>query len=211
MTATLCVFAAAGCMEEGMDEMGEMDDGPVAEGVSGKLGDPIPTATPEQLATFERGREVALKRFDLADGLGPAFNVTFCAACHERPEIGGGAALYRNFFLSGSRTQDGAFVFGQSAGMAGGVIRVFSYAPGLPARPVIPAETTVFAQRNAIAMFGASAAGQTSTAASWGASDESLRPFPSRGLFAGPFSITWALPPFRYPTSSAASFRWIVP
>lgn len=145
-----CVtLAATGCMN-----LGEMDDGPVAEGVSGRLGDPIPSATAEQLATFERGRQVALKRFDLADGLGPAFNVTFCAACHERPTVGGSAALYRNFFLSGLRTQDGAFVFGQSAGMAGGVIRVFSYAPDLPARPVVPPETTIFAQRNAIPMFG---------------------------------------------------------
>ncbi|MCA9611423.1 MAG: hypothetical protein KC586_01570, partial [Myxococcales bacterium] len=36
---------------------------PLAEGIYGPLGSPIPTATEEQRATFERGQAVALHRF----------------------------------------------------------------------------------------------------------------------------------------------------
>ncbi|MCA9571839.1 MAG: hypothetical protein KC656_28575, partial [Myxococcales bacterium] len=80
------------------------DHGPMAEGIYGPLGTAAPYATEEQLATFERGHEVALRRFDREDGLGPAFNVTFCAACHEKPTVGGSAGLYRNFFIGGRLT-----------------------------------------------------------------------------------------------------------
>jgi CxxC motif-containing protein (DUF1111 family) len=130
-------------------------DGPIAEGVSGKLGDPMPSLSAEQLDTFNRGKVVLTRRFDLADGLGPAFNVTSCGACHERPAGGGSAALYRNFFLAGRLKEDGSFVPSESQGNAGGVLRVFNYDPALPARPAVPATTTIFAQRNAIPMFGA--------------------------------------------------------
>jgi len=131
-----------------------MDDGPVADGIAGKLGDPMPSATEEQLATFERGKSVFLRHFTLGDGLGPAFNLTSCGGCHERPQPGGNSGLYRNFFLAGRETEDGAFVFSESAGMAGGVIRVFNYDSTHPFRPQIPDTTTIFAQRNAIPFFG---------------------------------------------------------
>lgn len=154
--ALLSGLTACNTLPPGVVDDGRTDDGPVAEGVSGKLGDPIPTASAEQLATFERGKEVARMRFDLADGLGPSFNVVSCVACHERPETGGSAGLYRNFFLSGRITSAGTFIAGESAGMAGGVIRVNHYGEGdgVTARPVIPADTTIFAQRNPIPMFG---------------------------------------------------------
>ncbi|TNF32057.1 MAG: hypothetical protein EP329_11260 [Deltaproteobacteria bacterium] len=131
------------------------DFGPMAEGIYGDaLGDPLPYATAEQRATFERGHAVALRRFARRDGLGPAFNVTFCAACHERPVTGGSSGLYRNFFLSGVETADGAFIPGFSAGDAGGVIRLYYYGDDYPARPPVPAETNVVTQRNAIPFFG---------------------------------------------------------
>ena len=50
---------------------------PVANGIFGELGAPLPSATPEQLAAFERGRAVALHRFTPEEGLGPEFNLTF--------------------------------------------------------------------------------------------------------------------------------------
>ncbi len=129
-------------------------DGDIAENISAPQGQIIPTATDEQKATFERGKAVMAKRFDLADGLGPAFNVTFCGACHERPVPGGSAALYRNFFLAGRLTNDGAFIASESNGMAGGVLRLFNYDENEDARPAVPTTTTIFAQRNAIPMFG---------------------------------------------------------
>ncbi len=129
-------------------------DGFIALGIAGRLGEPAPFATPEQLETFERGKAVLNRRFNLADGLGPAFNLTSCGGCHERPAGGGSSALYRNFFLAGRETADGAFLVSESLGMAGGVLRVFNYDEGEPARPPIPDTTTIFAQRNAIPMFG---------------------------------------------------------
>ncbi len=45
--------------------------GPVAAGVSARLGEPVPYASPEQLAAFARGRQVSLRRFDRRAGLGP--------------------------------------------------------------------------------------------------------------------------------------------
>ncbi|MCH8253639.1 MAG: hypothetical protein IID36_14425, partial [Planctomycetes bacterium] len=102
----------SGCSMPPADTTTNNDNGsepPVAEGIFAKLGDPLPSATPEQLEVFERGKEVFLRRFDLADGLGPAFNVTSCGSCHERPTPGGSSGLYRNFFLSGSVTDDGTF------------------------------------------------------------------------------------------------------
>ncbi len=130
------------------------DDGPIAEGVSAALGKVIPNATAEQRETFDRGLAVIQRRFDLADGLGPAFNITFCGGCHEKPTPGGSSGLYRNFFLGGRTTIDGAFLFSESAGDAGGVLRIFSYSDDDTAKPEVPDSTTIFAQRNAIPMFG---------------------------------------------------------
>ncbi len=81
----------------------------IAKDIFAKLGEPLPSATPEQQATFERGREVQLRRFTPATGLGPQFNVTFCGACHERPVPGGSSARYRNFLLVGQKLSDGSF------------------------------------------------------------------------------------------------------
>jgi len=148
------MLLAIGCNSGVVVPDGPMDDGPIAENITAKLGEPLPDATAEQRATFERGKAVFLRRFDLADGLGPTFNVTFCGACHERPAPGGSGALYRNFFLSGRLTNDGAFLPGESNGPAGGVIRIYHYGAGGLPRPAIPADTTIFAQRNPIPMFG---------------------------------------------------------
>ncbi|MEZ4234999.1 MAG: di-heme oxidoredictase family protein [Myxococcota bacterium] len=136
------------------DPPGLGDHGPVAEGIYAPLGQPRPDATAEQLTTFARGQIVATHRFDRAEGLGPAFNVTFCAACHEKPTTGGAAGLYRNFLLGGRRTVDGAFFFGESAGNDSGVVRMYAYGGTWPNRPVVPADTTIVSQRNSIPFFG---------------------------------------------------------
>ncbi|RMF76423.1 MAG: hypothetical protein D6744_12335 [Planctomycetota bacterium] len=131
------------------------DDGDIADGIMAPLGDPLPSASADQLAAFERGKAIFLKRFDLADGLGPAFNVAFCGACHEKPVPGGSAGLYRNFTLAGRTTSDGAFLFAESAGNDSGVVRMFDYDDSRPARPTVPDSATIFTQRNGIPFFGA--------------------------------------------------------
>lgn len=145
----LCGLGLVGCSDPGPNGHGS-----VAEGIFAPLGDVLPSASAEQKATFERGLEVSQHRFTVSEGLGPAFNVTFCGACHERPTPGGAAGLYRNFSITGYRLADGSFISGESFGMAGGVQRVYA-AGGLQARPEVPATTTIYAQRNPISFFGA--------------------------------------------------------
>lgn len=152
--SALIAAALAGVGCPGMFSPVGPDDGPVAGGIAGRLGEPMPGATDAQLEVFERGKTVFQRRFDLADGLGPTFNATSCGACHEKPVAGGKAGLYRNFFLGGRTALDGAFIFTESNGDSGGVIRMFHYGDGA-ARPAIPASTAIFAQRTALPLYGA--------------------------------------------------------
>jgi len=124
------------------------DEPRLAEGVFADLGEPLPSATEEQLATFARGRAVALRRFDRETGLGPEFNLTFCGGCHEKPTQGGSAGRYRDFLLQGQRLPDGSF----TPTGASGVQRQFSLGP--EARVPTPEGTNVVALRNPIPFFG---------------------------------------------------------
>ena len=120
----------------------------VADGIFAPLGAPLPAATPEQLAAFERGREVALRRFVPEDGLGPEFNLTFCAGCHEKPVFGGGAGHYRDFLLVGDElAPDTVIPRGKN-----GVQRQFSLDSGRAASDQL---TNISATRNPIPFFGA--------------------------------------------------------
>ena len=64
------------------------------------LGDPLPGLTAAERASFDRGRELFKKRFTPSQGLGPLYNATSCESCHSEPVLGGGADLYRNFYMS---------------------------------------------------------------------------------------------------------------
>lgn len=151
----LAVVAAAlafgGCAP---DEERDDDHGPMAEGIYARLGDPLPGLSAERTMQFERGLEVALRGFLPSDGLGPAFNVASCVACHEKPVIGGGAGLYRNFVLAGTTLGDGTFLPADSAGPAGSVLRVYNYDLEAEARPPVDSEVNTFGQRNPIPFFG---------------------------------------------------------
>ena len=141
----LCLLLA-GCPPPKGDEQPD-----VADEIFGRIGDPMPAATPGQIATFERGEKVATKRFTPQTGLGPTFNVSFCASCHEQPVAGGSAPRYRNFNLMAKELPDGTINFlGKS-----GVIRQFSTKP--PVRMPTPEDADVTATRNAIPFFGVGA------------------------------------------------------
>jgi CxxC motif-containing protein (DUF1111 family) len=55
------------------------------------FGDPLPGLTDDQLAAFEHGQEEFSEADTIAQGLGPVFNESSCAACHVGPNgaIGG--------------------------------------------------------------------------------------------------------------------------
>ena len=140
--APLLVMFAAGCPAD--------DDDPpqLAENIYARLGEPLPTATPEQLETFEAGREVAQRRFLPADGLGPTVNVSFCGSCHEKPVLGGGAPRYRDFYLVGQQLE-GGFI----AADKGGVLNSYGF-HGADIRPRRSDTDNVVGHRNAIPFFG---------------------------------------------------------
>jgi len=54
-----------------------------------RIGDPLPGLTAAELARFNAGKAVFQRVFDAAHGLGPLFNSTSCAECHEQPVVGG--------------------------------------------------------------------------------------------------------------------------
>ena len=118
-----------------------------AENIYAPLGEPLPTATVEQLETFERGEAVAIRRFTPSEGLGPQFNVTFCGACHEKPVFGGSAGRYRNFLLVGQTFEDGSRI---DLGV-NGVLDQFSLETN---RTADPEGANHFATRNPIPFFG---------------------------------------------------------
>ncbi len=139
IAASLLPIVVWGCAEEQTTG--------VAGGIFAELGEPLPFATDEQLEAFERGREVALRRFTREDGLGPELNVTFCLSCHEKPAFGGSASHYRDFLLVGDELSEDVVVpRGKN-----GVQRQFSYDSGrAPSDPL----TNLSATRNPIPFFG---------------------------------------------------------
>ena len=118
------------------------------QGIFGPLGAPLPSATPEELSIFERGRAVALRRFGPADGLGPEFNVTSCAGCHEKPVLGGSASHYRDFLLIGDLLLPDTMV---PRGKNGIQLQFSLETDRVPSDPL----TNVSATRNPVPFFGA--------------------------------------------------------
>ncbi len=127
---------------------GGADDATADPSLFAKLGDPLPTVSSAEQAAFERGRQIALRRFTPATGLGPAFNVSFCGGCHEKPVLGGSAGHYRDFTLVGRKLLDDTVVpRGKN-----GVQRQYSLELG---REPSDMEANVIAPRNPIPFFGA--------------------------------------------------------
>jgi CxxC motif-containing protein (DUF1111 family) len=52
-------------------------------------GKPFPTLTPGQLEYFKAGRADFAEAEEVADGLGPTFNLDSCGGCHSQPALGG--------------------------------------------------------------------------------------------------------------------------
>jgi CxxC motif-containing protein (DUF1111 family) len=53
------------------------------------VGDPLAGLTAGQLALFNAGKAAFVEVEDVADGLGPRFNLDSCAGCHAQPATGG--------------------------------------------------------------------------------------------------------------------------
>jgi len=132
--------------------------GTVVPGTRTPPGGPVAGLTADELAAFERGKDVFVRRFKPSEGLGPLYNATSCESCHSTPAIGGSAPLYRNFYLAmwedaGRQVPLPPFV--SAVVSAYGAGPTFTLAAG---RNVIPSDVNgspvVVAQRNALPIFG---------------------------------------------------------
>ncbi|MGZ6059849.1 MAG: di-heme oxidoredictase family protein [Myxococcaceae bacterium] len=106
-TALLLALWLGGC---GTNPGGAQDAGPLptADLTAGKFGEPLPSVTPEELASFRDGRDAFLKQETIGSGLGPVFNQPVCTQCHDSPPAIGGSNQ-RLETRYGRRLADGGF------------------------------------------------------------------------------------------------------
>ncbi len=121
-----------------------------AQTQSGPLGHPLAGLTPVEFEEFRLGLDDFLEVEAADEGLGPAFNGTSCAACHNVPSIGGGGVMAE--LRAGRRNADGEFETFDATGET--LFHLFSV-PSHGCQPMLPADATVFARRIPIPLFGA--------------------------------------------------------
>jgi CxxC motif-containing protein (DUF1111 family) len=116
------------------------------------FGDPLEGLTPNLRARFKTGKAVFERDFDPREGLGPVFNNTSCANCHDQGGIGGGSDTLETRYgqvidgVFNSLTQfDGQFLHSKGIGRFNGVDFVGE---------VVPPEANVVAQRRTNPLFG---------------------------------------------------------
>ncbi len=113
-------------------------------------GDPLPGLTPREFTEFRLGLDDFTEVETAEEGLGPAFNGTSCAVCHNVPAIGGSGILLET--RAGYRDADGSFRGLNDAGDT--LMHLFSI-PTHGCQPIIPDDVTVIARRAPIPLFGA--------------------------------------------------------
>ncbi len=111
-------------------------------------GSPLPGITPVEFERFRLGREDFLEVETADEGLGPAFNGTSCAACHNVPAVGGISTIAE--VRAGYRGEDGVFTE-----LHGGTLFHLFSIPDHRCHPQIPPEANVIARRSPIPLFGA--------------------------------------------------------
>jgi CxxC motif-containing protein (DUF1111 family) len=114
------------------------------------LGEPLPGVTPAEFEEFRLGLDDFLEVESAEEGLGPAFNGTSCAACHNVPAIGGAGTIAE--VRAGRRDASGRFHTLDASGET--LFHLFSI-PTHGCQAIVPPEANVFARRVPIPLFGA--------------------------------------------------------
>jgi CxxC motif-containing protein (DUF1111 family) len=124
----------------------------VAQGQERTLspGDPLPGISAADFSGFRLGLDDFLEVETAEEGLGPAFNGTSCAACHNLPAIGGGAVMLE--MRAGNR--DDANVFRALNDAGDTLVHMFSI-PNHSCQAVLPDDANVIARRAPVPLFGA--------------------------------------------------------
>jgi CxxC motif-containing protein (DUF1111 family) len=113
-------------------------------------GGPLPGLTAREFSEFRLGQSDFLEVETAEEGLGPAFNATSCAVCHNIPAIGGGGLILE--VRAGYRDEQGAFRTFDPTGET--LMHLFS-TPTHGCQPGIPSQATIVARRAPIPLFGA--------------------------------------------------------
>jgi CxxC motif-containing protein (DUF1111 family) len=114
------------------------------------LGTPLPGITPVEFEEFRLGLDDFLEVEASEEGLGPAFNGTSCAVCHNIPTIGGAGTMAE--LRAGRRNANGEFETLDASGDT--LFHMFSV-PGHGCQPILPPDANVFGRRVPIPLFGA--------------------------------------------------------
>jgi CxxC motif-containing protein (DUF1111 family) len=112
-------------------------------------GGPLPGLTPAEFSEFRLGLDDFTEVETAEEGLGPAFNGTSCAVCHNLPAIGGGGVILE--LRAGYRDGDVA----RGLNTAGDTLIHMLSTPAHSCQPVIPDDVNVIARRAPIPLFGA--------------------------------------------------------
>ncbi|HSR89854.1 MAG TPA: di-heme oxidoredictase family protein [Gemmatimonadales bacterium] len=104
LAASILILA---CQDENSPTQPAADAGHGVSNGKPAPGDPLPFLSPAQLALFNQGMAVFATEFTPATGLGPLFNSTSCAQCHNDPVLGGygdSAEVHMTTYTHGQRT-----------------------------------------------------------------------------------------------------------
>jgi CxxC motif-containing protein (DUF1111 family) len=123
-----------------------------AQGPSGPgaPGAPLPGITAPEFSEFRLGLDDFTEVETAEEGLGPAFNGTSCAVCHNLPAIGGGGVILE--VRAGYRDGTGA---ASGLNEAEDTLIHMLSTPSHGCQPAIPDDVDVIAHRAPIPLFGA--------------------------------------------------------
>src|SRR4029453_778773 len=113
-------------------------------------GDPLSGISAADFAEFRLGLDDFLKGESAGEGLGPAFNATSCAVCHNIPAVGGFGTIAE--VRAVGRDADGAFYPLYESGET--LHQLFSV-PTHGCQVSLPPDAAVIARRIPIPLFGA--------------------------------------------------------
>jgi CxxC motif-containing protein (DUF1111 family) len=113
-------------------------------------GEPLAGITPVEFEEFRLGLDDFLEVETAEEGLGPAFNGTSCAACHNVPAVGGAGTIAE--MRAGRRDASGRFQSFDATGET--LFHLFSI-PTHGCQAIVPDDADVFARRVPIPLFGA--------------------------------------------------------
>ena len=113
-------------------------------------GEPLAGVTPAEYEEFRLGLDDFLEVETADEGLGPAFNGTSCAACHNVPAVGGAGTIAE--MRAGRVDATGRFQTLDATGET--LFHLFSI-PTHGCQAIVPPEANVFARRVPIPLFGA--------------------------------------------------------